>query len=128
MPTRKVIRADPLPRTRSTLEGPFSIPSFSFFLRSRLYPRLLGACGKNVSFGINVTLRHPRKILIGDDVAIDDGCVLDAKGTEIRTIVDGVESPGGHLVDFDAAGLSAGTYFCVIHTSHGSKLRALTVE
>jgi acetyltransferase-like isoleucine patch superfamily enzyme len=50
-------------------------------LRKLLYPRLLGACGKNVSFGVNVTLRHPGKIRIGDDVAIDDGCVLDAKGT-----------------------------------------------
>jgi len=55
--------------------------ALGLFLRSRLYPRLLGACGKNVSFGVNVTLRHPRKIRLGDDVAIDDGCVLDAKGT-----------------------------------------------
>ena len=45
---------------------------------------LLGACGRNVSFGANVVLRHPRKIRIGDDVAIDDGCVLDAKGTRER--------------------------------------------
>lgn len=50
-------------------------------LRRLLYPRLLGACGRNVSFGLNVTLRHPRKIRLGDDVAVDDGCVLDAKGT-----------------------------------------------
>ena len=49
-------------------------------LRGWLYPWLLGACGRNVSFGMNVVLRHPRKIRIGDDVAIDDGCVLDAKG------------------------------------------------
>ena len=33
-----------------------------------------------MTFGVNVTLRHPRKIRIGDDVAVDDGCVLDAKG------------------------------------------------
>jgi acetyltransferase-like isoleucine patch superfamily enzyme len=50
-------------------------------LRRLLYPWLLGACGRNVSFGANVTLRHPGKIRIGDDVAVDDGCVLDAKGT-----------------------------------------------
>jgi acetyltransferase-like isoleucine patch superfamily enzyme len=49
-------------------------------LRGWLYPMLLGACGRNVSFGANVVLRHPRKIRIADDVAIDDGCVLDAKG------------------------------------------------
>lgn len=55
--------------------------ALGLFLRSRLYPVLLGACGRNVAFGLNVALRHPRKIRIGDDVAVDDGCVLDAKGT-----------------------------------------------
>ncbi len=55
--------------------------ALGLLLRRLLYPRLLGACGRNVSFGANVTLRHPRKIRIAADVAIDDGCVLDAKGT-----------------------------------------------
>jgi acetyltransferase-like isoleucine patch superfamily enzyme len=55
--------------------------ALGLFLRSRLYPSLLGACGRNVSFGVNVGLRHPGKIRIADDVAVDDGCVLDAKGT-----------------------------------------------
>lgn len=50
-------------------------------LRRLLYPRILGGCGRNVTFGANVTLRHPGKIRIADDVAVDDGCVLDAKGT-----------------------------------------------
>ena len=54
--------------------------ALGLLLRAKLYPLLLGACGRNVSFGVNVTLRHPRKIRIQDDVAIDDGCVLDAKG------------------------------------------------
>jgi acetyltransferase-like isoleucine patch superfamily enzyme len=54
--------------------------ALGFVLRRLLYPRLLGACGRNVTFGVNVTLRHPRKIRIADDVAVDDGCVLDAKG------------------------------------------------
>lgn len=54
--------------------------AFGLWLRSRLYPRLLGACGRNVFFGSDVTLRHPHKIRIGDDVVVDDGCVLDAKG------------------------------------------------
>jgi acetyltransferase-like isoleucine patch superfamily enzyme len=55
-------------------------------LRAWMYPWLLGGCGRNVSFGTNVVLRHPRKVRIGDDVAIDDGCVLDAKGTSNRGI------------------------------------------
>jgi len=49
-------------------------------LRKVLYPRLLGACGRNVVFGQNVVLRHPGKIRIGNDVVIDDNCLLDAKG------------------------------------------------
>ncbi len=49
-------------------------------LRGRLYPLLLGSCGRNVIFGQNVVLRHPHKIRIGDNVLIDDNCLLDAKG------------------------------------------------
>lgn len=49
-------------------------------LRQRLYPMLLGACGRNVVFGQNVVLRHPHKIRIADNVVIDDNCLLDAKG------------------------------------------------
>ncbi|HXE80002.1 MAG TPA: acyltransferase [Vicinamibacterales bacterium] len=49
-------------------------------LRKVLYPLLLGACGRNVVFGQNVVLRHPHKIRIGDNVVIDDNCLLDAKG------------------------------------------------
>lgn len=51
-------------------------------LRSWLYPRLLDRCGRNVTFGSHVVLRHPHKISIGDNVVIDDQCVLDAKGTD----------------------------------------------
>jgi acetyltransferase-like isoleucine patch superfamily enzyme len=49
-------------------------------LRKNLYPQLLGRCGRNVVFGQNVVLRHPHKIQIGDNVVIDDNCLVDAKG------------------------------------------------
>jgi acetyltransferase-like isoleucine patch superfamily enzyme len=49
-------------------------------LRKVMFPWLLGACGRNVIFGQNVVLRHPHKIRIGDNVVIDDNCLLDAKG------------------------------------------------
>lgn len=49
-------------------------------LRKVCYPWLLGACGRGVVFGQHVVLRHPHKIRIGDDVVIDDHCLLDAKG------------------------------------------------
>ena len=55
-------------------------------LRSKLYPLVLGSVGRNVVFGVGVTLRHPHKIQIGDNVVIDDLCCLDAKGTDNRGI------------------------------------------
>src|SRR5262245_20693621 len=35
-------------------------------LRKVAYPWLLGACGRNVTFGQGVVLRHPHKIRLGD--------------------------------------------------------------
>jgi acetyltransferase-like isoleucine patch superfamily enzyme len=58
-------------------------------LRKLLYPRLLGACGRRVVFGQNVVLRHPAKIRIGDDVVIDDNCLIDAKGDDNSGITIG---------------------------------------
>jgi acetyltransferase-like isoleucine patch superfamily enzyme len=58
-------------------------------LRKALFPSLLGACGRNVVFGQNVVLRHPHKIRIGDNVVIDDNCLLDAKGDENAGITIG---------------------------------------
>jgi acetyltransferase-like isoleucine patch superfamily enzyme len=60
--------------------------ALGLLLRSKLYPLLLGSVGKNVSFGINVVLRHPRKVFIKDNVIIDDACVLDAKGSTNKGI------------------------------------------
>lgn len=58
-----------------------SVPgALGLALRRGLYPLLLGACGRNVVFGQNVVLRHPHKIHVGDNVVIDDNCLVDAKG------------------------------------------------
>jgi acetyltransferase-like isoleucine patch superfamily enzyme len=58
-----------------------SVPgALGLALRKTLYPLLLGSCGRRVVFGQNVVLRHPHKIHIGDDVVIDDNCLIDAKG------------------------------------------------
>ena len=54
--------------------------ALGFALRKALYPALLGACGRNAIFGQNVVLRHPHKIRLGDNVVVDDNCLLDAKG------------------------------------------------
>jgi acetyltransferase-like isoleucine patch superfamily enzyme len=49
-------------------------------LRKVMYPWLLGRVGRGVVFGQNVVLRHPHKIRLGDNVVVDDNCLLDAKG------------------------------------------------
>lgn len=54
--------------------------ALGIFFRNLFYPLLLKKVGKGVSFGKSVTIRHPHKISIEDDVVIDDYCVLDAKG------------------------------------------------
>jgi acetyltransferase-like isoleucine patch superfamily enzyme len=48
--------------------------------RSKLYPTLLGSCGRSAVFGTNVVLRHPHKVRVGDRLVVDDNVVLDAKG------------------------------------------------
>lgn len=67
-----------------------SVPgALGLALRKALYPALLGACGRNVIFGQHVVLRHPHKIRIGDNVVIDDNCLVDAKGDANRGITIG---------------------------------------
>ena len=63
--------------------------ALGFALRKTLYPLLLGSCGRGVIFGQNVVLRHPHKIRVGDNVVIDDNCLLDAKGESNRGITIG---------------------------------------
>jgi acetyltransferase-like isoleucine patch superfamily enzyme len=63
--------------------------ALGFLLRSALYPLLLGACGRNVIFGQNMVLRHPHKVRIGDDVVLDDNCLIDAKGESNQGITIG---------------------------------------
>lgn len=58
-------------------------------LRRISYPWLLGAVGRNPTFGYGILLRHPAKIRLGDDVLVDDLVVLDAKGTTNRGITIG---------------------------------------
>lgn len=58
-------------------------------LRKKFYKSLFGNVGRNVIFGKSLTIRHPHKIYIGDNVVIDDYAVLDAKGTDNQGIVMG---------------------------------------
>jgi acetyltransferase-like isoleucine patch superfamily enzyme len=54
--------------------------ALGLLLRKFAYPLILGRVGRNVAFGRGVTLRHPHKIRLGDNVVVDDNVLLDAKG------------------------------------------------
>ena len=54
--------------------------ALGIFLRSLFYPGIIGEMGRGVAFGANIAIRHPHKIKIGNNVVMDDNCVLDAKG------------------------------------------------
>ena len=56
--------------------------ALGFLLRKLFYKSLFAEIGRGVVFGRNVVIRHPHKIRIGDNVMIDDNCVLDAKGCQ----------------------------------------------
>ena len=100
--------------------------ALGLWLRSRLYPLLLGQCGHNVFFGVDVTLRHPHKIRIGNDVVVDDGCVLDAKGAANTGITIGqgvflgrqsnVSTKDGDVVLED--GVNIGSFCTIFSASH----------
>ncbi|MDH4183116.1 MAG: acyltransferase [Nitrospinota bacterium] len=49
--------------------------------RKIFYPMILGEVGRGVVFGMDVWFRHPKKIRIGSGTIIDDGALLDAKGS-----------------------------------------------
>ena len=54
--------------------------ALGLWLRGKLYPLLLGSCGRGCVFGHGVVLRHPHKIHLGAGTVVDDGVLLDAKG------------------------------------------------
>ena len=61
-------------------------------LRSIFYKFLFKKVGKGVIFGKSVTIRNPHKIVIGNNVIIDENVMLDAKGVDNKGIIicDGV--------------------------------------
>ncbi len=59
--------------------GPLS-GGLGLLLRKKLYPRLLRQTGGGLVLGRNLTVRHPRNIVLGDNVVIDDYCLIDARG------------------------------------------------
>lgn len=65
--------------------------AIGFMLRKSLFPWVLGHVGHGTVFGRNMTIRHGRKIHIGERCVFDDLVVLDAKGETNRGIMIGDE-------------------------------------
>jgi acetyltransferase-like isoleucine patch superfamily enzyme len=56
--------------------------ALGFALRKVFFRSLFKKVGRGVVFGRNMTIRHPKKIEIGDNVIFDDNTVIDAKGED----------------------------------------------
>lgn len=63
--------------------------ALGLLLRKQFFPLLCKKVGSGVVWGKNISLRHPGKIQLGDRVAIDDHCLVDAKGAESQGITIG---------------------------------------
>ena len=63
--------------------------ALGFVLRKIFFKKLFNKTGKGVIFGRNMTIRHPKKISIGDNVVFDDNSVIDAKGKGNKGIIIG---------------------------------------
>jgi acetyltransferase-like isoleucine patch superfamily enzyme len=68
-------------------------------------------CGRGAVWGRNVTLWHPRRMWIGDGVAVDEGCQLDARGcgAEGFRLGDGVLISRGCIVSGKDGPVSIGS-------------------
>lgn len=89
-------------------------------IRKIFFPRLFGKVGKGVVFGKNMTIRHPKKIEIGNNVVFDDNTVIDAKGDHNSGIKIGhsamvgrntiISCKGGDIEIGDYANIGANNY------------------
>jgi hypothetical protein len=51
--------------------------------------------------------------------------VYNLLGSEVATLVDGVESAGSHRIDFNASNLPSGVYLCKLRTEAGTEMRKM---
>ncbi|MGD9507345.1 MAG: DapH/DapD/GlmU-related protein [Geminicoccaceae bacterium] len=49
-------------------------------MRKLFFPRLFRRCGRGVVFGRDLVVRNGHRISLGDNVILDDGCVIDGRG------------------------------------------------
>ncbi len=63
--------------------------ALGLLLRKIFYPMILAEVGSGVVFGTDCWFRHPGKIRIGADTIIDDGVLIDAKGSNNKGVLIG---------------------------------------
>jgi acetyltransferase-like isoleucine patch superfamily enzyme len=91
-------------------------------VRRFAYRGLFKHCGRGLVLGRGVTVRHADKISLGRDVVIDDFCVLDGRGSGADGVVIGdeviinrgciVQSKFGPIRIGGGTNLGAGTHVC----------------
>jgi acetyltransferase-like isoleucine patch superfamily enzyme len=85
--------------------------AMGLFLRRRFYPHLFRQVGSGVVWGRNIAIRHPGRITIGNRVGIDDGCLLDARGSgeEGISIGDDVVIARDTIIQAKVSGIRIGS-------------------
>lgn len=63
--------------------------ALGLFLRRKAFPFFFGACGRNVIIGRSCTFRYPGRILLGDNVVLDEYCCLDARNATRQGLILG---------------------------------------
>lgn len=61
--------------------------ALGLWLRRKLYPGLLGACGRGLIAGSQMTIRGAARIRLGNNVALDNNVVLDARGDNAEIVL-----------------------------------------
>lgn len=99
------------------------------FLRKLFYPSLFKNAGRNIVFGKNMTIRHPRKIQLGSNIIFDDNVVLDGKGTSNQgiTIGNGVMMGRNTIISCKDGDITIGdntnlSLNCAIHSENSVKI------
>lgn len=94
----------PLKRYQDVIVGKYSFLDFLYFewcawigivpgaiglfLRKIFWPKLFQSCGRGTTFGVGITLRHPHRISLGNNVIVSDGCILDARNDQEDKVIE----------------------------------------
>jgi len=65
--------------------------ALGLFLRKRFYPRYFKSCGKGGIFGRFLDLIHPERIILGDNVVLNNRVCLDGTGSvssELNMVIE----------------------------------------